>query len=301
MKKIIFLLILLLALIISSSFVVPEGSYGLKYMLWRSPKNPELVTPGLHFKWPFVQKVILGNAHPQLLLADGSTGNPYLSVQTFDQHHLELGYALVWRITDPLKFYQAQAKVKTDNWNELRTLLNNDLTQSFASLTLNQLLQAEVQQQILSNTLNKLSKKEDLQGIQLIDLMITSATVAETEKAAWLSQTQTQQQTQLDQLRQKTATLTQSLQADADEKAAQVLINGKIQADQIRSQADQEATQIYADAYQKNPAFYEFYHNLQLYKKVLSSKQDVLVLSTKTPFFKSLGSQQPSDHRNAGA
>ncbi|MFX8708220.1 hypothetical protein ABTM42_20210, partial [Acinetobacter baumannii] len=69
---------------------------------------------------------------------------------------------------------------------------------------------------------------------------------------------------------------------------ALLLAKGKQQADTLRTTADLEATQTYAMAYHKNPEFYEFFHNLQLYKKVLNTKQDILILSTHTPFFQSL-------------
>ena len=125
-------------------------------------------------------------------------------------------------------------------------------------------------------------------GVQLNTLMITSINVAQDERSAWVDKMKAVQEAQLNQLRQETSTLSQTLKANTDNKVAKVLGDGKMQADQIRSQADLEVTQIYAQAYNQDPNFYEFFHNLQLYKKVLSSKQDVLVLSTQTPFFKSL-------------
>ena len=63
--------------------------------------------------------------------------------------------------------------------------------------------------------------------------------------------------------------------ATAKEKAAQTIADGQAQA-----------AQIYADAYQNDPKFYQFYRSLEAYKNVFTTKDDTIVLHPKGEFFK---------------
>jgi membrane protease subunit HflC len=57
-------------------------------------------------------------------------------------------------------------------------------------------------------------------------------------------------------------------------------------AETIRGNADAEATQIYAEAYQQDPEFFEFWRSIESYKKTLPQFQKTL--STDMNYFKYL-------------
>jgi membrane protease subunit HflC len=290
MKRIFPLIIILVGLLFDSIYVVPQGSYAVMH--------DKIINPGLHFKWPFIERAHYGSTLPVTLLADGSTESPFLTVQTFDKHNLEIGYQLVWQITDPITYYHATKQ--STPINDIRAKLNDELGLRISQLTLAQLQQNDQQQTMLNHVLDAINPIAASKGIQLTSLLITSVNVASQDKTAWINQLKISQQENLDQLRQETSTLAQSLKANADQKANDIVEKAQAQADQIRTQGDLEATKIYTSAYNKDPAFYEFFHNLQMYKQLLTNKQDVLVFSTHTPFFKSMSmaSQQNNDGKN---
>jgi membrane protease subunit HflC len=73
------------------------------------------------------------------------------------------------------------------------------------------------------------------------------------------------------------------------------------QVEEIRGVADAKATEIYAQAYNKNPesvAFYEFTRTMQSYKSIIA-ENTTLVLSTDSDLFKFLKGMSPggSDQR----
>lgn len=278
MKRLLPFFIICAALIYDSAYVVTDGTYAVL--------NGSVIKPGLHFKWPFIDHVSFGNMGPEILSADGSTAGPFLTAQTFDKQNVEVGYQLAWQVADPKRFYQASKTA--DALAEIRTQLNTELGLRLSQLTLSQLQQANQQVLLSAHVLDSLNATASKRGIKCISLMISSLNVPSTEQDRWIASMKTTQQETLDQLRQQTSTLTQTLQKSTDQKAANIVESAQATADKIRSQADLDATQIYTDAYNKDPAFYEFFHNLQMYKQLLTNKQNVVVLSTKTPFFKSM-------------
>jgi len=296
MKRIYIVILIIVVLLGASIFVVPEGSYVFKYNVWEKTHQPKLLEPGLHFKWPFVQKVVYSQQEPQILTADGSAAHPFVAAQTFDKHTLEIGYGLVWKNIDPKQFYQANqdGNILNSVQDNLRKLLSVSIMQ----MTLPQVLQLNQQQTLLNQILAKMNKQFEAKGIKFLTLTMTSVDIANAEKSAWLDQMKAQQQNQLTELQQQTSTLTQTLKTSADDKAATIIAKGNAEADKIKADADLNANQIYADAYNKDPQFYEFFHNLQMYKQVLSSKQDVVVLSTHTPFFSSLAAPSNNSGKN---
>ena len=62
----------------------------------------------------------------------------------------------------------------------------------------------------------------------------------------------------------------------------------------MRGEGDAIAAKIYSQAYTQDPKFYSFYHSLMAYAHAFNSKQDVLVLSPDSQFFKYFNNMQGS-------
>jgi len=54
----------------------------------------------------------------------------------------------------------------------------------------------------------------------------------------------------------------------------------------IKGRGDAKAVEVYADAYNKAPEFFEFYRSLEAYKNTFREKSDILVLKPDSAFFK---------------
>jgi membrane protease subunit HflC len=57
------------------------------------------------------------------------------------------------------------------------------------------------------------------------------------------------------------------------------------QSREIRGQADADATKIFADAYNKDPKFYQFIKTLETYKQTIG-KDNTIIFSTDSDYFK---------------
>jgi len=296
----IILLILLGLYFFSAVVMIHQGDYALKTNAL-SPQ-PTLLGPGLHGKVPFFDKITEGCARamqPESLQANGATETPFLSADTFDKHTIALGYSVLVQVTDPLAFNQA-AQGDTDGFfKNLRATLNKILSEKIAEQTLVQSLQASTQQATSNAIIAALNPELRTSGVKILRVYCTAMNIANFERSSWIDQMKTEQENQLAALQKQTAFLSQHLRTQADDKINAVLADGLSRANKIRTAGALEANKVYADAYNKDPAFYEFFQNLQMYKKTLTNKQDVLILSTHTPFFSTLASSNiglPSKH-----
>ncbi|HZV66032.1 MAG TPA: protease modulator HflC, partial [Telluria sp.] len=57
-------------------------------------------------------------------------------------------------------------------------------------------------------------------------------------------------------------------------------------AEKIKGDGDAKASQIYAQAFGKNPEFYRFYRSLEAYRATFKNHGDVMVLDSNSEFFK---------------
>ena len=69
-----------------------------------------------------------------------------------------------------------------------------------------------------------------------------------------------------------------------------ILSESYAEAETIRGRADAEAAAIYSSAYNKDPAFYNFWKSLETYKKTLPNIEKIM--STDSEFFRFLDQAQ---------
>ena len=69
----------------------------------------------------------------------------------------------------------------------------------------------------------------------------------------------------------------EKIRADANREAAVLVSEAERQAEEIRGKGDAEATRIYAEAYEKDPEFYEFLRLLQTYESIFTKSSTVVI------------------------
>jgi membrane protease subunit HflC len=77
-----------------------------------------------------------------------------------------------------------------------------------------------------------------------------------------------------------------TIKADADRSRTVVAANAYRDAEIMRGFGDAKATKIYADAFNQNAEFYDFYRSLSAYRASFQSGGDVFMLDPDSEFFK---------------
>lgn len=76
------------------------------------------------------------------------------------------------------------------------------------------------------------------------------------------------------------------IRADADRSRTVVAANAYRDAEMRRGAGDAKAAEIYANAFERNPEFYDFYRSLTAYKTSFRNGGDVFMLDPDSEFFK---------------
>ena len=142
-------------------------------------------------------------------------------------------------------------------------------------------------EQIMQNTLTITGPgaEKDL-GIRIVDVRImkielpgeVSSSIyqrmrAEREAVARLHRSQGRQEAE-------------AIRAKADRLAVVKIAEAERQAEIIRGTGDASATKIYADAYSKNPEFFDFLRSMDAYGNSMTNGGNVIVTDSKNEFLK---------------
>jgi len=169
-------------------------------------------------------------------------------VLSTDQLRLNVDAYARYRIIDPVKMVQTAGTVENVQ-SQLAPILSSVVRQELGRRSFASLLTAE-----RGTTMQNIRKLLDTQareyGAQVIDVRIKQADLPDG----------TPLQSAFD--RMKTA---------RQQEAATIRAQGRRNAQIIRAEADAQAAKIYADAYGKDPKFYDFYRAMQSYDVTFGS------------------------------
>ncbi|MBN0989159.1 protease modulator HflC [Amphritea pacifica] len=244
--------------------------------------NPD-IKPGLHIRWPIINKVRKFDGRVQTLDAQPQS---YLTVE---KKRLVVDSFIKWRVIDPQKYYTATSG---DEYKAAELLFPNvdaGLRNQFGERTLTEVVSGE-RDELMLELVDSLSvqTKEEL-GIEMIDIRVKKIDLPQEVSASVYERMRTEREREARELRSRGKELAEGIQADADRQKAVIEANAYRDAQQVRGEGDAMAAKIYAEAYNKDPEFYAFYRSLNAYKEAFNQQGDILVLKPDSDFFRYLG------------
>ncbi|MDR7100937.1 protease modulator HflC [Croceicoccus sp. BE223] len=244
----------LLVLVWSSLFVVPETEQAVVLRNGRPVTVVNKFRPnqdfgqtgaGIWYRLPIIDRVV--SVSKQVLDVDMQRQE----VLSRDQRRLEVDAYARFRVIDPVRMVQTAGSTERLE-EQLRPILNSVLRQQLGTRNFQALLTAErgaAMDQIRSG----LDKEAREYGAQVIDVRIKRADLP---PGPSLETAYTRMQTARKQ--------------ESDTIRAQ----GQKQAQIIRAEAEATASKTYADAFNKDPQFYDFYRAMQSYDTVFSGQSE---------------------------
>ncbi|GKS59713.1 protein HflC [Nitrospira sp.] len=238
-----------------------------------------IVEPGLYFKTPFIQEVTYFDK--RLLDYDSAPQD----VITQDKKTLVIDNFAKWRITDPLKVYQAfqsqdGALRRLDDiiYSELRVELGRHVLSEIVSQT---------RTEIMHLVTERANEKASSYGINIQDVRIKRADLPEQNEKNVFGRMQAERERQAKQYRAEGAEEAQKIKSEAERDREILLADAYKTAEQLRGEGDAAAFKIYAKAYTQNPKFFELARTMEAYRKSLT-KDTTLVLTPDSEFLRYL-------------
>jgi len=262
----------------SSLFIVNQGTQALVLRLGAVayPDHP-LLGPGLHVKLPLIENVVRYDA--RLLDVDP----PAEQIILADQKRIEVESYTRFRISDPLKFFQA---VRTEEAarSRLREIVADATRRVLGNVMLPSVLSAE-REQIMHSILTSVADAARPLGVTVVDVRIRRADLPLETSQAIFRRMESERQREAAEARAQGAERAQQIRAGADRERTIILAEAQRQGQILRGQGDAEANRVYADAYMADPQFFAFYRSLSAYKLALGESNTTYVLSPDSDFF----------------
>src|SRR5271156_207620 len=275
-----FLLFVALIVAYSSVFTVQQTEQAL---VVRLGKPVDVVTaPGLHLKAPFIDTVI--DIDKRILDLE----NPAQQVIVSDQERLVAAAFARYRIKDALQFYQSIGTIQAANI-QLATLLNASLRRVLGEVTFIQVVRDE-REALMARIRDQLDKEAGGYGIQVVDVRIRRADLPEQNSQAVYQRMQTERQRQAAEFRAQGGQKAQEIRSNADRQATIIVADANSTGEQVRGEGDAERNRLFAEAYGKDPDFFAFYRSMAAYENGLKSGDTRFLLRPDSDFFKFFGS-----------
>ncbi len=233
--------------------------------------------PGLHIKVPFVQEVI---SFDRRLL---NVELPGEEVILGDQRRLIVDSFTVFRIADPLKFYQAVGPMPEAIRGRLNSIVTSSLRRVLGKNSLLDVLSAD-RERIMAAIRQQVNDDMRNFGVAIEDVRIRRADLPEENTQAILSRMQSERQRIAAQARAEGAEVSARIRADAERDRTVLLADARASADKLRGEGEAQASRTYATAASVDPQFFITWRTLQAYKTVFDTGRSRLVLSPDEGF-----------------
>jgi len=292
---------LLLLIGLQSVFIVKEGQQAL--VLQFGHPEREVFETGLQFKSPFIQqveyfdkrilevdptpnRVILANESSEFIAA--ATGSDTATNKDIGGEPIIVDTFARYRITSPLKFRQS-LRSERDAAVRLESVMNDTTRNVLGNVNLQDLL-SDTRGNLMEEIKKRVNDSVKNLGIDIVDIRIGRADLTENMKRSTFNRMISDFNKRATETRAKGQERALEIRSKADKEKAILLSEAKRDADLTRGAGDQEATDIYADSYNKDKDFYGFYRSLQAYRKALDNDDTLFILSPENDFLKTFKS-----------
>jgi len=270
---------LVLVVLPATLFTVRQTEQALVLQLGK-PVRP-IATPGLYAKLPFVQNVITFDR--RLLNVE----LPGEEVILGDQRRLIVDSFTIFRITDPLLYYQSVGGTEAGIRARLNSVVTSSLRRVLGNNTLIAVLSVD-RTRIMGAIRSLVNEEMKPFGITVEDVRIRRADLPDGNTQAILARMQSERERVAKQARAEGAETSQRIRADAERDRTVLLAEARANAERLRGEGEAEATRIYNHAYGADQNFFNAWRTMQAYRAALAAGSTRMVLSPDADFLKLL-------------
>jgi membrane protease subunit HflC len=275
------IVIAVLVLIVwSSTFIVDERKKAL--VLRFGEINRIVEKPGLYFKIPVADEVVPIEDRMILWTSDN------MSVQVVDGRRYLVDAVTMARIVNAQRFRETVSADISRAWDRIRTRLDAALRQTYGKRTFEaalskdrSVMMREIRDQVRSEALNN--------GIEIVDVRIVRTDLMDEVLKNTYERMSSERIAEAKDLRGRGEARNIEIKAQADRAYTEKLADAKRQSEVIRGEGEGERNRIFAEVFQKDPEFFEFYRSMQAYTKSMTGAGTTLVLKPDSEFFKYMG------------
>ncbi|MBN2199925.1 MAG: protease modulator HflC [Candidatus Aminicenantes bacterium] len=299
-------LLLVVLIVLSGTLYIVTETNQVIITQFGKPIGDMVTRPGVHLKMPFIQKANF--FEKRWLEWDGDPNQ----IPTRDKKYIWVDTYARWRISNPLVFFQ-RVRDERGAYSRLDDILDGETRNAVANAALIEIVRTSNRPFEITGETAILQTEEELESVSLgrdkiSRIILEKAAAITPEFGIELRDLQVKRVNYIEEVQQKVfdrmiaerQRIAAMYRSEGDGKSAEIrgqkerelkrIQSGAYKtAQEIKGRADGEATRIYAEAFNRDPEFYQFWKTLDTYRTTLDSNT-WLLLSTNNEFFKFLKS-----------
>lgn len=276
-----FLLGLILILIYASTFVVNERQQAI---VLRFGEIQDVKTePGLYFKAPltFAGFDTVQIIEDRLLRLDLNDSPP---VQVSGGRFYEVDAFLTFKITDARRFREQVSGDLTSAAARLRTRFDAALRRVYGLRGFEAAL-SEERTEMMREVRDQLRPDATSLGLTIEDVRIVRTDLTSEVSQQTYDRMSAERLAEAERLRARGRENAQRIRAVADRQVVEILSEARRESEILRGEGDAERNRIFAEAFTRDPEFFEFYRSMAAYSKAMQDGSTTMVLSPDSEFF----------------
>lgn len=233
---------------------------------------------GLYFKTPFVDNVI--KLEKRFMLYDISAER----IITRDKKTVIVDTVAIWRVEDPRVFIESLRTVDLA-LSRIDDTVYSHVRDIIARYDFSQLI-SEERFEILDEVRRRSFDSLIEFGVYIEDVRIKRSDLPEQNTQAVYNRMRAERNSMASQIRSEGEREAQTIRAEADKQAVILISEARRESEIIRGTAEASSTFIYADAYERDPDFYELLRITDIYNQAM--KGSVISIPSDSPLLKYL-------------
>lgn len=268
---------LVMFVFMSCIFTVHETQKAIKFQLGEIIKAD--YTPGLYFKFPFVNNV---KKFDTRILTLDSKPERFL---TAEKKNVIVDTFVKWRIVDVSKFYTSVAGDPVQANLRIDQIIKDAARSEFSSRTIKYLVRTE--RETIRDALVLTSAPQALKlGIELIDIRVKRIDLPPQVSKSVFSRMDAERKRVAHELRSEGKEQSEGIRANADKQREVILANAYREAEKTKGEGDARSADIFAQAYGQDIEFFQFTRSMAAYERTFRRQGDMLVVEPDSDFFK---------------
>jgi len=279
-----------LFLVYSSIFVVNERQQAIVLRFGEIVKVE--TEPGIYFKAPFsffeadnVQ--IIDDRILRFDLDD-------IRVQVSGGKFYEVDAFVTYRISDARTFRQAVSGSISLAEQRLRTRLDAALRRVYGVRGFESAL-SEERAAMMREVAGQLRPDATSLGLQIEDVRIRRTDLTQEVSQQTFDRMKAERLAEAERLRARGREAAQRIRARADREVVEIVAEARKESEILRGEGEAQRNGIFAEAFQRDPGFFEFYRSMIAYSNALIGTGTTMVLSPDSEFFRFFRNPSGSD------
>jgi membrane protease subunit HflC len=245
--------------------------------------------PGLYWTIPFIQNVTYFDR--RLLDQDTSPKE----ILTRDKQQLVVDNYTRWRIIDPLQFVRS---VRDENGAQSRLddIVYSNLRETLGRHTLSEIVSAK-RGELMQSITSRSNENAREYGIEVVDVRVKRVDLPEKNELNVFNRMRTERERLAKKFRAEGDEEARKIRSRSDKEVQILMADARQKAEVLRGEGEAGAVAIFADAYGRDPDFYDFVRTLE------GLPQDprrgaTAILSPDSDFFRLLKRFKPDEAAN---